>query len=163
MHTLTIALATVLLTSPVYSPSNRERWPSPTASGFSIQRLFDLPRGEYQAGHRGIDIRASQGDEVRAPTSGTVHFAGDVVDRGVLTIERADHTLVSFEPVSASVLVGDQIQVNDLLGSVSGASHCGTSCLHVGVRVDNHYVNPLRYFFAGRPQLLPLNRESALS
>lgn len=149
-------LALALVLQPVLSEQPVKRWPSPVATGFRLERLFDLSNGEYQAGHRGIDITAAPGAHVNAPVAGTVHFAGTVIDRGVLTLAVDERTLVSFEPVSASVTKGEAVRAGDLLGTVSGASHCGISCLHIGVRVNDAYVNPLRFFAASRPRLLPL-------
>jgi len=37
---------------------------------------------------------------------------------------------------------------------VTAGGHCRTECLHLGARVDDAYVNPMR-FFRGRPVLVP--------
>lgn len=154
MHSLSLLMFTMLLLTPT-----NQSWPNPVAGGSEllvISRLFSLPNGEYQAGHRGIDLRAAVGSELVAPVIGTVHFSGDIVDRGVLSIAVDEHVLLSFEPVTSELAAGDAVAAGQSIGVVSAGSHCGASCLHIGVRVDGHYVNPLRYFAGGRPRLLPL-------
>lgn len=148
------ALATVL-TAVVLSLSPGDRWITPLP-GPVIERIFDLRNGPYQAGHRGLDLHARQGDTVLAPTDGTVTFSGTVVDRGVLTLRTTSGYLVSFEPVSSALRAGDSVQRGDTLGVVAGGGHCRISSLHVGVRSDKTYLNPLRFFPDVRPRLLPL-------
>ena len=45
-----------------------------------------LPSGQY-SGHWGVDFEAELGDEVRAPASGTVSFAGSVAGMKSVTIQ----------------------------------------------------------------------------
>lgn len=151
-----------LLFATVAPVDARARWPNPLGDDsqrFTLTRLFSLPNGQYQAGHRGIDLRAEPGTSIVAPVSGRVHFAGDVVDRGVVTIEVNTHVLVSFEPVAPTVKEGEFMAAGAVFGIVSGISHCGKACLHIGVRANGDYVNPLHYFSVGRAQLLPLHNE----
>jgi murein DD-endopeptidase MepM/ murein hydrolase activator NlpD len=153
MHPLALALIAAL---PLLPGPN---WPNPTGDGthqLAVTRVFDLPNGEYQAGHRGVDVRARAGAAMTAPAAGVVQFEGDVVGRGVLTLRVNERILLSFEPIDASVIEGEAIAVGEVLGIVEGSTHCGASCLHIGVRVDGHYVNPLRFFAGGRPRLLPM-------
>lgn len=119
-----------------------------------MSRPFERPADDYAAGHRGIDLPASIGDAVVAPASGVVLFAGVVVDRGVLSIRHTDGTVSSFEPIAASVAVGDVVTSGGTVGSVSGGGHCGSTCLHVGARVDGEYVDPEPYFVARRRAVL---------
>lgn len=157
MYTSTALVVTALITAPtLFSVIN---WPNPVAGApahLAVTRVFDLPNGEYQAGHRGVDVRAPLGTELIAPISGTVHYSGELVDRGVLSIAVDEHTLLSFEPVTSDLQAGAAVEAGQSIGVVSAGSHCSASCLHIGVRVDGHYVNPLRYFLGGRPRLLPM-------
>lgn len=95
-----------------------------------------------------------------APTAGTVSFIGGVVDRPVLTIRIDERTLVSFEPLDVAEVngqalrVGDRVHRGQLLGVMAVGGHCAAECVHLGVRVDGEYVNPMR-FFAEKPVLLP--------
>jgi murein DD-endopeptidase MepM/ murein hydrolase activator NlpD len=116
-------------------------------------RPFVAPSTEYSAGHRGIDIGGA-GDIV-APTDGVVHFAGVVVDRGVLSIAIPGDVLASFEPVTTALHEGDSVTRGEVIGHID-PGHCSQPCLHFGVRVHGEYVSPL-LFLGGieRPVLLP--------
>ena len=119
-----------------------------------LASFYDLPNGKYQAGHRGIDLPADPGTRVRAPTDGVVSYVGTVVDRPVLTIRTSDGTLLSLEPVLSAVQLGDPVISGQDLGRTAAGGHCLSACLHLGVRVNDEYVNPLRYF-RGRATLVP--------
>ncbi len=111
--------------------------------------------GRYAAGHRGIDLpSAGVGLPVRSPVAGTVSFVGTVVDRPVVSVRVDLRTVVSLEPVASELQVGDVVGPGSALGTTATGGHCGVACVHLGVRVDGEYVNPLRYFRA-KPVLLP--------
>lgn len=131
-------------------------WAWPIAAPHPIARPFVAPATPYAAGHRGIDIRAAEGSEVRAPADGVVHFAGVVVDRPVLSISHGGGVLSSYEPVRSSLQEGDPVRRGQVIGTLE-PGHCGDgACLHLGVRVDGEYVSPL-LFLGGQPRavLLP--------
>jgi len=130
------------------------RWLPPVGTSVNPTARFDLSNGPYGAGHRGIDFPAASGDRVRAPTGGTVTFSGVVVDREVITVRVDSRTLVSMEPMRSEVNVGESVSAGMVIGEVSQGGHCGRECLHLGVRVNGQYVNPLRYF-RSKPVLLP--------
>ena len=70
-----------------------------------------------------------------APAAGRVVFAGVVVDRPVLTLEHANGTRSSLEPVEADVAVGAVVDAGDPVGRLAGAPpHCPRACVHWGVR-----------------------------
>lgn len=130
------------------------RWTAPVGERLDVLRAFERPVHDYAPGHRGIDLRAPAGAAVHAPVAGTVTFVGTVVDRGVLSIRVDAHTVVSVEPVESDLRAGEQVERGTAVATVARGGHCADGCLHLGVRVDDTYVNPLRYF-VGRPQLLP--------
>ena len=113
-----------------------------------VLRAFDRPETDYSEGHRGIDIGAIRGREVRSPVDGVVWFAGRVAGKAVLSIDTADGSIVSMEPVEASVTRGDVVHRGDPVGVVSD-THDGYNAMHFGVRVNGVYVDPLR--FLGNP------------
>ncbi|NLB46763.1 MAG: M23 family metallopeptidase [Microbacteriaceae bacterium] len=135
------------------APSS-ERWLPPIATPLAPVRHFDLPGGPYQAGHRGIDVPATHGQLVRAPSDGVVSFVGMVVDRPLISLRTAPDTVVTLEPVESTLLVGETVRRGATLGTVAEGGHCESRCLHLGVRVNDSYVNPLRFFWA-KPVLLP--------
>ncbi|WP_284233865.1 M23 family metallopeptidase [Arenivirga flava] len=133
------------------------RWSWPIGPPRTVVRDFEAPPTPYEAGHRGIDLRAAAGTEVLAPEDGVVHFAGVVVDRPVLSIRHADGLLSSFEPVATALAAGDAVRAGEVIGTVADDGHCAGGCLHVGARLDGtEYVSPL-LFLGGVPRavLLP--------
>lgn len=129
-------------------------WIPPVGSRLTVSGPYLAPPTPYASGHRGVDLEASPGLTVRAPALGSVTFAGKVVDRDVLSVRIDEHIVLSLEPVASKLRVGDVVQAGDHIGSVSSGGHCLDECLHVGVRFDGEYVNPMR-FFLGRPMLRP--------
>ena len=119
-------------------------WSWPVSGVHALARPYVAPADPYGAGHRGIDIRAPVGAEVLAPADGTVHFAGFVVDRPVLSLEHADGVLSSFEPVQTTLVAGDRVSRGQVIGTLL-PGHCAATCLHLGVRVGGQYVNPLLF------------------
>ena len=137
-------------------------FPAPTLESplepFLVARLFDRPDAPWAAGHRGIDLPATPGEDVVSPGAGVVAFAGTVVDRGVVTVDHGGGLVSSVEPVTASEAVGDRVEAGDPLGVVSGEpGHCAPrTCVHWGVRFQGEYVNPLDVLAGyGRIVLLP--------
>ena len=61
-------------------------WLPPFGPPLRMSEGYDLSRGPYAAGHRGIDLPAAAGEAVLAPADGVVTFSGTVVDRPVLSI-----------------------------------------------------------------------------
>lgn len=136
-------------------------WSWPVEAPPNIARGFDLT-ARYGAGHRGVDISAAPGDDVRSPASGTVTFAGFVVDRPVLSIQHADGLLASYEPIVTELRPGDVVSVGQRIGELStGHRHTPDGALHLGVRRDGAYLDPAPLFEVLRPPaavLLPLYR-----
>ena len=133
-----------------------ERWLPPLGAPLRVSAPYVAPAHAYGPGHRGIDLSASLAAEVHAPVAGEVSFVGTVVDRPLISLRVDAHTVVSIEPVASTLAVGDRVQRGEIIGVRAHGGHCDDSCLHLGVRVDGDYVNPMR-FFVGRPVLLPLN------
>ena len=115
-------------------------WQWPVEGPKTISRNYAAPLTPYSTGHRGIDIVARQGDPVFAPDSGTVHFAGTVVDRGVLSLDHG-RFLSSFEPVTPTVVEGQRVSRGEVIAYVASSGHC--TCLHMGARENGLYLSPL--------------------
>ncbi|WP_234399353.1 M23 family metallopeptidase [Psychromicrobium lacuslunae] len=112
----------------------------------------------WLAGHRGVDLAASQGSQVLAPANGVISFAGLVVDRLVITVDHQNGLKSSFEPVESSLPLGTAVKAGDQIGRLKGAGHCSSQdCLHWGVRSGENYLNPLLMLGNRQPSvLLPL-------
>ncbi|HET9419493.1 MAG TPA: peptidoglycan DD-metalloendopeptidase family protein [Nocardioides sp.] len=121
---------------------------------------FDPPDSPYGAGHRGVDLAGAPGQPVRTALPGTVTYVGPLAGRGVVVVGHGP-TRTTYEPVTASVSVGDVLAAGARIGTlqVSG-SHCfPRACLHWGwIRADT-YLDPLRLVGAGPVRLLPLWRD----
>jgi murein DD-endopeptidase MepM/ murein hydrolase activator NlpD len=118
-------------------------WP---VSG-SLLRPFDPPGSPFGAGHRGIDIGAPSGTTVVAPDPGTVTFAGTVAGHLFVTLAHGGELVSTY-----SWLSGILVQQGDLVArgqpiAASGGCHPGDvdPCLHLGVKLNDAYVDPLDY------------------
>lgn len=152
---LNALLIAALLLTPAAGP---EAWLPPLGSPLRVSGPYRPPPTLYASGHRGIDMPAVPGDEARSPVAGVVSFVGKVADRHVLSIRVDARTVVSVEPVeqlAGGLVEGEAIERGQPIGTVAEGGHCLAECVHLGVRVDDEYVNPLRYFYS-RPVLLPL-------
>lgn len=121
----------------------------------AVVRDFVAPHTPWGPGHRGLDLRARPGTPVVAPVSGRVFFSGDVVNRGVVTIETSEGWLISMEPVRLDQPVPRRVNAGQRLGRVA-SGHCSSGCLHIGLRVDGEYRSPARELgILRRARLLP--------
>lgn len=124
---------------------------------------FAPPSDPWGSGHRGVDLAGAVGVTVRAALAGTVTFAGQLAGRGVVVVDHGP-TRTTYEPVVASVSVGDVIAAGAPVGTLTAfQSHCfPAACLHWGwIRnADDAYLDPLRLIGLGVPvRLLPLWRQ----
>lgn len=130
------------------------RWPVDGAR--HVVEPFRAPAHDYGPGHRGMDIAAAPGGQVHAPTDGVVAFRGTVVDRPLVTIDHGAGFVSTWEPVSSSLTPGDVVTAGAVIGSVAEGGHTVRGAMHIGVRVDGEYVNPLPLFgHVPRAVLLP--------
>lgn len=136
------------------SPTTGILWVPPVGGPFEVTGPYRAPPHRYGAGHRGIDLAAAPGTVLIAPATGTVSFSGRVVDRDVLSIRVDERTVYTLEPVRSPLPVGTAVTSGAVIGEAASGGHCLAECVHLGVRVDDEYVNPLRYLLP-RPVLLP--------
>jgi murein DD-endopeptidase MepM/ murein hydrolase activator NlpD len=120
----------------------------------AVVRGFDARAGPYGPGHRGIDIAAPLGELVRTPAAGRVVFAGPVAGTSWVSLRIAPGVLVTLGPVLDPAVAAGQVGSRTPIGRV-GPGHGAT--LHLGVRVDGVYVDPLPYLLdRPRARLAPL-------
>jgi murein DD-endopeptidase MepM/ murein hydrolase activator NlpD len=121
-------------------------------------RRFDPPLRPWLAGHRGVDLSTAPAERVRAAGAGTVVFAGEVAGRGVVSLAHPGGLRTTYEPLTATVAVGEQVALGDPIGLLA-AGHPGCpapACLHWGLRRGDLYLDPLALLGLGRVRLLPL-------
>jgi murein DD-endopeptidase MepM/ murein hydrolase activator NlpD len=128
-------------------------WLWPVAEPHPVVRPFVAPETPYSSGHRGIDVQVPRTMPVRSPVDGIVRFAGFVVDRSVVSIAHGEGVISSYEPVDPVVAEGQRVRRGDVIGTVA-EGHCAETCLHIGVRVDGGYVNPLLFLGGIAPSVL---------
>lgn len=125
-----------------------------------VIRGFDPPDDPWGAGHRGADLLGAVGQRVRTALAGRVAFAGQLAGRGVVVVDHGG-TRTTYEPVSASVHVGDDVVRGGEVGTLQlGGSHCfPQACLHWGWLRGDTYLDPLLLAGGGPVRLLPLWRD----
>ncbi|WP_211352461.1 murein hydrolase activator EnvC family protein [Nocardioides albertanoniae] len=134
----------------------------PLAPRPEVVRRFDPPDAPWGAGHRGVDLAGGPGQVVRAALAGRVAFTGVIAGKPVVSVDHGA-TRTTYEPVAATVGVGDQVSAGAPIGRLGIAgSHCFPgACLHWGwIRnADDVYLDPLLLVDAPQPvRLLPLWR-----
>ncbi|AXG13776.1 M23 family metallopeptidase [Intrasporangium calvum] len=133
-------------------------WVWPLAPEPEVERPFDAPRRRWEPGHRGVDLRASVGQEVRSPAAGEVAFAARLAGRSVLVVRHPGGLRSTFEPVVGSLPVGSPVAPGEVIGLVTDEStHCDpATCLHWGVLRGREYLDPLVLLRRAPVILLPL-------
>lgn len=136
----------------VGDPLAERGWTWPT-SPVRILGGYVAPAHPYGPGHRGIDLA---GTEVRAPADGVVAFVGTVAGRGVLSIDHGGGLVSSYEPVVSDLAAGAHVARGQPLATVAEGGHTAPASVHLGVRLDGEYINPLQ-LLGGVPRavLLP--------
>jgi murein DD-endopeptidase MepM/ murein hydrolase activator NlpD len=121
-----------------------------------IVRLFAPPSSPYGPGHRGVDLAAVPGEQVRAVLAGVVTFAGRVAGHGWVTVDHGhiDTTYGRLEPLL--VQQGDRVAAGDVIGLLApGRDH-----LDWGARLDGAYIDPLALLGPWEARLVPPGRAS---
>ena len=125
-------------------PRGRYQWP--TGAPATVVEDFDPPAVVWGRGHRGVDLAAAQGAQIRSAAAGTVAFAGMVAGRPVVSIDHADGIRTTYEPVEPAVSAGEAVSAGQVVGTLlPGHRSDGVCALHWGARTGpKTYINPLR-------------------
>lgn len=135
----TLSHGQLVNTTPVEAAPSGWQWPLERSR--QLSRAFVAPATEFGAGHRGVDLPASSGERLVAPTRVRVAFAARVVDRDVVTLDAGGGWLATFDGATSLFEVGSVVEAGEPVAVVSPTPHC--ACVHVGLRYDGEYVNPL--------------------
>ncbi|MBJ7458889.1 MAG: M23 family metallopeptidase [Thermoleophilaceae bacterium] len=137
-------------------------WPWPVLG--EVITPYKNGSDRYAAGqHRGLDIAAPAGTQVRAIVDGRVSFAGALPDGGVtVTLRSRDgaYLVSALHLATRSVARGDSVTAGALLGAVgtTGRRSVAEPHLHLSVRraEDRSYLDPMTLLGAPRlPATLP--------
>ncbi|MFB9892876.1 murein hydrolase activator EnvC family protein [Planobispora takensis] len=132
------------------------RWEWPFAERPRVLKGFAPPPQPWLAGHRGVDLAASAGEEVHAAGAGTIGYAGPLAGRGVVTVLHPGGLRTTYLPVRASVRLGQEVASGDVIGTVEDVpGHCPVTCLHWGLLRARDYLDPLLLLGLGQVRLLP--------
>ena len=135
----------------------RPGWDWPLNPPPAVVNPFVPPPHPYGPGHRGVDLAATVGQPVLAVAAGEVSFAGMVAGRGVVVVDHG-RLRTTYEPVLPMVRQHQQVDPGAVVGAVTLAGgHClPATCLHLGARDGDRYVDPMRWLGSGQIRLLPL-------
>ncbi len=132
------------------------QWQWPLRPPPRVLRTFSPPAHPWEAGHRGVDLAARDGQPVYAAGPGRVTYAQDLAGRGVITITHG--TLrTTYLPVTPSVHAGQKVATGTRIGHLQNTlGHCGQSpCLHWGLLQADTYLDPLSLLGLAPVRLLP--------
>jgi murein DD-endopeptidase MepM/ murein hydrolase activator NlpD len=140
-----VVLAVALAFLPAAPARATGTWTWPVVG--PVGRGFDPPDSPYGSGHRGIDIAAPVGTPVRAPASGAVSFAGNVGGHLFLTIDHGEGLLSTCSFLSSLLVRRGDLVAQGQVVALSGPGHVGDPApsVHLGVRLNGQYVDPLDY------------------
>ena len=127
------------------SPLGSGTWSWPVHG--PVIRGFDPPETPYGAGHRGIDVAVALGTTVRAPESGVVTFAGKVGGDLFATLDHGGGLASTYSWLSSTLVRKGDVVARGQPIATSGLGHDGSLVphLHLGVKLDGSYVDPLLY------------------
>ncbi|MDP1831153.1 MAG: peptidoglycan DD-metalloendopeptidase family protein [Geothrix sp.] len=123
------------------SLSFRQPTPGSLTSSFGLRRVFN---GVPRSPHSGLDIRAPQGQAVRAPVAGVVVLTGDFFFSGNAVFLAHGEGVVSLFAHLSKITVqqGQVLKAGDLLGEVGKTGRATGPHLHWSLSLNNARVDP---------------------
>ncbi len=100
--------------------------------------------------HRGLDIAASYGTEIKAAADGTVKFAGfNNGGYGNLVIIEHGNGVETYYGHCSSILVssGTAVKAGDVIAKVGSTGNSTGNHLHFEIKVNGSSVNPQKYIY----------------
>lgn len=107
---------------------------------------FRPPAEKWGTGHRGVDLAAPAGSQIRSAGSGVVAFAGRLADRNLVSVKHSAELRTTYEPVLPLVAVGQHVVAGQPIGILQpGHPPCAPgACLHWGARIGAEtYLDPM--------------------
>ena len=136
----------------------------PTAGSVAKEFEVDIPvysltMNDYRA-HTGVDITAPVGTDVVSASSGTVcRIWNDQLMGRCITIDHGDNIYTTYmnlaEDSGAKYSVGDSVSMGQSIGAIGESALIEISeepHLHLEMKVNGNYVDPLEYMGIASPQ-----------
>jgi murein DD-endopeptidase MepM/ murein hydrolase activator NlpD len=161
MRWVTVTMAAALIWAcPARGDDPRLDWPLRPRP--AVVHPFDAPAPDWNRGHRGVDLTGKPDQPVYAAGAGTVVYAGMLAGRQVVSLAHPGGLHTSYEPVRASVRVGQLLTAGTVIGELlAGHPRCPVAaCLHWGAMwgpaARAEYVDPLGLLASTPIRLKPL-------
>lgn len=133
-------------------------WEWPLAGRPSVLRPFDAAAQRWLPGHRGVDLGGVPGEPVRAVADGVVAYSGVIAGVGVLSVQHPDGLRSTYQPLRDRIARGTQVSSGQVLGMLDSQGHClPRTCLHLGAKREEAYLDPLLLLLGWEVSLLPLD------
>jgi murein DD-endopeptidase MepM/ murein hydrolase activator NlpD len=149
-----VAATPVLPAAPELSSSNRAMAPTGTEAPLrfavapgSITSAFGWRRDPFSGQskfHRGIDVRATYGQDIQAAGEGRVVFSGSQGGYGTtVLVEHGNGVQTRYAHLSATVVqAGDRVGAGQVLGRAGQSGRATGTHLHFEVTRNGHPVSP---------------------
>ena len=115
----------------------------------TLVRTYDAPLGDpYAPGHRGINVAAPIGTQVRASADGVVAFAGVVVGNRSVSIDHRHGVRTTYSYLETIVVRKNQrVARGDVVGTVGpGNDSSLPPNVHLSARRNDVYFDPLELY-----------------
>ncbi|MCQ2401188.1 MAG: peptidoglycan DD-metalloendopeptidase family protein [Lachnospiraceae bacterium] len=123
-------------------------WPVPSSG--RVTSYFgsrEAPVAGASTSHKGIDIGAGSGSDIKAAAGGSVVIATYSSSAGnyIMISHGGGVYTVYMHMKSMAVSEGDEVSKGQVIGYVGSTGYSTGPHLHFGIRVDGSYVDPLDY------------------
>ncbi|HZK51429.1 MAG TPA: M23 family metallopeptidase, partial [Actinomycetota bacterium] len=137
-----MALAVLLVCMTLPAIANAQQPPMIPPVDAAIARGFDLPKGQFGPGNRGLDYAVVAGAPVRAAGAGKVVFAGPVAGTVAITLDHGGGLETTYTGMRELYIVrGETFDQGHWLGETDDR-------FHFGVKLDDIYADPQDYLGA---------------
>jgi murein DD-endopeptidase MepM/ murein hydrolase activator NlpD len=133
--------------APANAACDKSPWVWPISPAH-ITKPFEKPPQNWLPGHRGVDLAASEEQDILAPQDGVVKLVQKIANTPIVVIDHQNGLRSTFQPASSDLKVGDPVKKGDVVGKVDAKddfaqTHCTLEhCIHWGVKKGDDYINP---------------------
>ena len=149
-----------LLPSPQWSGDFKKPVDAPSTPSFGMTRLLNE---ELTSQHRGTDFPVKEGSPVSAANAGTVVLAKEMFYEGnCIILDHGQHFFTTYMHLSRmDVKVGDRLKKGAPLGLTGATGRVTGPHLHMGVRWNGAYLDPVKLLALTLPETAARSVEAA--